>query len=121
LSNHLLDTPWPKVVRGKRTLAELPDAHPEPLTAILLDALRDSSQPPDDALPDTGVGLAHERMLSPPFIVSERYGTRASTVILVDRQGNVTMVERSFGPMGVPAGTAALSFALEADGAVSAA
>jgi uncharacterized protein with NRDE domain len=120
LSNHLLDTPWPKVVSGKRTLAALPDAQAAELTSTLLQSLRDSVSPPDAALPDTGVGLASERVLSPPFILSERYGTRASTVILVDRHGTVSMVEHSFGPMGVPAGTAALTFALDAAKAVSA-
>jgi uncharacterized protein with NRDE domain len=120
LSNHLLDTPWPKVVNGKQTLAALPDAHADTLTTTLLQSLRESTPPPDSALPDTGVGLPGERVLSPPFIVSERYGTRASTVILVDQHRTVSIVEHSFGPMGTPAGTTALTFTLATAGAVSA-
>lgn len=51
---------------------------------------------PDHLLPDTGVGLERERLLSPLFITSPTYGTRSSTVILVERDGTCTFVERSF-------------------------
>ena len=46
------------------------------------------------------VGLALERFLSPVFIRSEGYGTRASTVVLVG-EGEARIVERRFGPDGV--------------------
>lgn len=97
LSNRLLDTPWPKVVRGKRALAEVVaggDAlAPEAVIEILFDRVRGS----DAELPDTGVGVEVERLLSPLFIVGEGYGTRCSTVVLAGREGRLTFVERSFG------------------------
>jgi len=94
-SNALLDTPWPKVAQGKAALQELLAAGP-PEPDALLAILADTSRPPDHLLPDTGVGLARERLLASRFIVSPDYGTRASTVVLIDRTGQVTFVERSF-------------------------
>ena len=97
LSNHLLDTPWPKVVRGKRALAEVVESGdalaPEAVVQILSDRVRAA----DAELPDTGVGVLVERLLSPLFIVSPGYGTRCSTVVLVGRDGRLTFVERTFG------------------------
>lgn len=97
LSNHLLDTPWPKVARGKRALGEVigtGDAlAPEAVIEILFDRVRAA----DAELPDTGVGVEVERVLSPLFIASPGYGTRSSTVVLIDREGKLTFVERSFG------------------------
>lgn len=95
LSNHLLNTPWPKVQRGKAGLARLlaeEEFSPEELFALLAD----QTHPPDELLPDTGVGLELERLLSPAFIKSERYGTRCSTLLLVDNDGRASFVERSF-------------------------
>jgi uncharacterized protein with NRDE domain len=50
----------------------------------------------DDQLPDTGVGIDWERILSPIFITSPTYGTRSSTIILIDRQNRVTFTEKTF-------------------------
>jgi uncharacterized protein with NRDE domain len=98
LSNHLLDTPWPKVTRGKddlrRILQSPPDEWEEALFATL--TLRDPA--PDALLPDTGVGLERERALSAAFIATPEYGTRCSTVLLVGRDGNVTFTERTVNP-----------------------
>ncbi|MCI0401080.1 MAG: NRDE family protein [Gammaproteobacteria bacterium] len=96
LSNHLLDTPWPKVIDGKAALHKLlskeKEVDPEKIFAILADR----SIPDHDRLPNTGVGLEMERTLSPRFISSPHYGTRSSTVLLIDQCGNVTFIERSF-------------------------
>lgn len=119
LSNHLLDTPWPKVALGRRMLDALPDDPGPALTAILMRGLQGRSAPLDAELPDTGVGLERERVLAPPFIVSETYGTRASTVVLVDRSGSVSVVEESFGPMGMALGGTGLEFALDGAAAAS--
>ncbi|MBI2311913.1 MAG: NRDE family protein [Betaproteobacteria bacterium] len=102
LSNDLLDTPWPKVKRGKETLFGLLEQDGEPLTAGLFDMLADHSRPEDAHLPETGVGLEWERLLSAAFIASEDYGTRSSTVVLVARDGAVTFIEQSFGQGGGP-------------------
>lgn len=98
LSNALLDTPWPKVERGRAGLAAAlagdGDVDPEALFRVLWDA----EPAPDARLPDTGVGLERERMLSSPFIRGPEYGTRASTVLLVGRDGRVRFVERTVTP-----------------------
>lgn len=95
LSNHLLNTPWPKVEKGKQGLRQLLSAeHVDP--ERLFQLLADSEPAKDDELPDTGVGLGWERTLSPLFIRSADYGTRSSTVLLIDRQDHVCFVERTF-------------------------
>lgn len=114
LSNHLLDTPWPKVTRGKKALEGiLADAGAVPEEA-LFEILADHNRPPDDLLPRTGVSLEWERILSPPFIVSPIYGTRSSTVILIDRRGKVTFVEKVFNSSPNPQDTRRFEFSLEA-------
>lgn len=80
LSNHQLDTPWPKVQRGKRQLASL---LPGVTTAALIAMLQDDTLAEDIALPSTGVGLEMERMLSAMLIRSPVYGTRSSTALLL--------------------------------------
>lgn len=96
LSNHLLDTPWPKVAKAKTALRDVllsgKKLQPEALFKILGDRTRAA----DNELPDTGVTLGLERMLSPIFISSPAYGTRSSTIILVDHQGRVLFTERTY-------------------------
>lgn len=96
LSNHFLNTPWPKVIKGKTYLEEYlvstNEADPDELFKILLD----SEQAPDPHLPITGVGLEFERMLSPIFIKSPEYGTRSATVLLMDYENNITFAERTY-------------------------
>lgn len=113
LSNHLLDTPWPKVELGKQRLAALLDRRKDELTEGLFELLAERTLAPDDSLPQTGVGLARERVLSPAFIASTVYGTRASTVLLIDKRGNVTFIERSYTAGGEYTGVTNASFSLE--------
>ncbi len=96
LSNHLFDTPWPKVTRGKQALAELLRSDQELQPEAVFRVLADRDEAPDDSLPETGVGLEVERMLSPLFIASPAYGTRSSTLVLIDRQDQVVFIERTF-------------------------
>ncbi|MNM93522.1 hypothetical protein D3C81_1058990 [compost metagenome] len=97
LSNAGLDTPWPKLVKARAGLTQhLADPQPEALLALLGDNL----QAADGELPETGVGLSTERLLSSVFIASQNYGTRASTVLIVEADGRRRLVERSFGPFG---------------------
>jgi len=94
LSNKQLDTPWPKLLRAReRFERELATDHPEP--AALMRLLSDRNTAADGELPDTGIGLEWERLLSSAFIVSESYGTRCSTVVLINSDGIVTVEERS--------------------------
>jgi len=112
LSNDHLDTPWPKVRRAKQGLQaqiEQETVTPEGM----LDLLDDRRPAPDDQLPDTGFGRERERMLSPIFINGEQYGTRASTVLLIDREGTVTFVERTYNA-GVAHETRQFSFEIPA-------
>lgn len=112
LSNHLLDTPWPKVEMSKQALEQIPSQPVAAMTEALAGALAKREVPPGSALPDTGIGLTEERLLSPPFIAAGHYGTRMTTVILVDDAGRVAMEERTFGPYGAAIGTTRLAFEL---------
>ena len=99
LSNDRLDTPWPKLVRARQRLrTSLRQEHVD--RADLLDLLDDRQPAPDDKLPDTGVGLALERVLSPIRIVTDGYGTRVSTVLTLDRDGGGAISERTWTPDG---------------------
>ncbi|MBU0987735.1 MAG: NRDE family protein, partial [Proteobacteria bacterium] len=98
LCNHLINTPWPKVEKGKAALESLLDQNKEIDLEDVFKILGDRTYPPDDMLPDTGVGLSWERVLSPLFITSKYYGTRSSSVVLIERSGRTTFAERTFGP-----------------------
>lgn len=107
LSNHLLDTPWPKVTRSKKRLAELadPDTDCRPDTDKLFALLQSTDRPPDEKLPNTGLELETERLVSAPFIVNPAYGTRSSTVIVLNQEGTLTFIEKTYNPDGEVAGT----------------
>lgn len=112
LSNHWLDTPWPKVSDSKEALknwVEAGSTDPEPLFDILADRRRAS----DDKLPDTGVGIEWERMLSSRFIEGEEYGTRASTLYLVDRSNRAIFIEKSFDETGNESARVSYQFRIE--------
>jgi len=94
LSNHHLNTPWPKVAEGKRKLGGLLSGGNSFSPEAIFEVLASTTRPADDVLPDTGVGIEWERILSPIFVESPVYGTRFSTVLLVDKDGNVTFIER---------------------------
>lgn len=95
LSNHLLDTHWPKVITAKSRVEVIVQNSIVDAEHIFA-ALSDPVSFADNLLPDTGVELERERMLSPLFIENKEYGTRSSTVILVDRKGSTTFIERIF-------------------------
>jgi uncharacterized protein with NRDE domain len=111
LSNARLDTPWPKVTRTRDAVnawAARGDEDVAPLFAALADRM-----PARDAdLPSTGVPLEWERLLSAPFIVSDGYGTRCSTVLAIGRDGSARFVERSFDARGDATGEVAFDFAV---------
>lgn len=96
ISNHLIDTAWPKIQRGKDLLQGQLSGREKIDIEKIWKILADRSQPADDELPDTGVGLHWERVLSPLFIISPDYGTRSSSVVLLDKSGRVTIRERTF-------------------------
>ncbi|MGD8387756.1 MAG: NRDE family protein [Desulfobacteraceae bacterium] len=116
LSNHLLDTPWPKVQRGKAELERVLARHDSPLEEALFSLLRDQKKPPDSQLPDTGVGLEWERVLSPSFIQSPRYGTRSSTLVLIGRDDRVRFIEHSHDDSSREAPVVSHTFSLQTGG-----
>jgi uncharacterized protein with NRDE domain len=98
ISNHLLDTPWPKLTEGKRAFSGLIDNKPDFNAEDFIKMMADKTVFGDEELPDTGAGIKRERMLSPAFIESEDYGTRCTTVILATNAGKISFVEKSYKP-----------------------
>lgn len=114
ISNGAPDAPWPKVIQGRQALSALAAALPqqidtESFVAPALALLADDTRAADTQLPDTGVGLAVERALSPIFVRIDRedavgtdsplrqgYGTRASTLVAVDSSGGVQLWEQTY-------------------------
>jgi uncharacterized protein with NRDE domain len=109
LSNHWLDSPWPKLLRSRARLAELVAADrvaPDALFELLAD--REPADP--DEAPDTGLPPDWERALSSPFVRHDRYGTRCSTVLLIGHDGHTTMIERRFDANGALTGASRRAF-----------
>ncbi len=94
LSNHLLNTPWPKVAAGRDHLHQAINQLPD--TTQLLALLQNPNRAPDHLLPDTGIDLDWERLLSSAFIDSPDYGTRASTLLTIDSHGRVRFSEQTY-------------------------
>lgn len=94
LSNHLLDTPWPKVETSKisfKSALNKKEMNEEELFSVL----SDTSIPSDDSLPDTGLSPEIERAVSPVFVETPLYGTRSSTVILWNKNDEIKFIERT--------------------------
>ncbi|WP_249979283.1 NRDE family protein [Vreelandella olivaria] len=110
LSNDTLNTPWPKLKAVREAMAT---STPENWRYLTQHALHNPTQAPDSALPDTGVGIELERQLSAAFIVGERYGTRATTWLSMDKAGHICITEQRFGPLGCFEGETTLSTSSE--------
>ena len=107
LSNELLDTPWPKLQRVRRGFEAWLTRPPSASPAALFELLNDRTQAPEDAaLPHSGSGLPSEwdRILSAPFVLHPQYGTRCSSVVLLEPDGRLYLAERRFDARGEPAG-----------------
>jgi uncharacterized protein with NRDE domain len=100
ISNHLMDTPWPKTTATRIRIQEICRRQNAIDPEEIFQLLADKSRPPDDQLPDTGVGLAWEQILSSVFVSSDIYGTRSSAVILADNSGRITFGEKTFNSSG---------------------
>ncbi len=105
LSNQFLDTPWPKLKRVRQGfetwLGQSGEADPAGLFAILNDRARVGT---DEELPKTGISPEWERVLSAPFVRHPDYGTRCSTVLMLEPSGAGYLVERRFDAEGVQQG-----------------
>ena len=114
LSNHLLDSPWPKLLRTRQALARLvayDELEPDRVFALLAD--REPAA--EEEVPDTGLPRDWERALSAPFVAHGRYGTRASTLLLIEHAGRVTLHERRFDATGELTGATRQQFDSGAD------
>jgi uncharacterized protein with NRDE domain len=96
LSNHFLNTPWPKVETGKQRLQSYVKDTDYVDPNALFSILADTEEAPEESLPDTGIGLTLEKKLSSLFINLPEYGTRCSTVLTIDRHDNVLFMERTY-------------------------
>jgi len=111
LSNHLLDTPWPKVQRLRHALERWLAAATDERSAFdersaadersaLWEALSDRQRAEPHQLPATGVTPEWEHLLSAPFVRHPDYGTRCSSLLLVGHDNRVVFEERSFDAAG---------------------
>lgn len=112
LSNHLLDTPWPKVANAKSRLLSAIDAGRDQSAA--LDLLRDATPAPQHALPSTGVSAEWESLLSSAFIKAPQYGTRCSTIVRMDAEAHAFFDEWSWDAAGEQAHRVSMDFVLDA-------
>ena len=114
LSNHTLNEPWPKVTIAKSSLDAILGAEmaEEARQLAIYDVLSNDAAALDDALPDTGVGIEWERVLSSALIVTPEYGTRASTILSVANSGDVSFAEHTREVDGTVRGVARFNFEL---------
>ena len=109
LSNHLLNTPWPKLSKGKSRLEKIISKevfeHEQ-----LFEIMHDNKKFPDDSLPSTGIDSKFEKELSSIFINTHKYGTRATTLVMIKRTGEVIFIEKSFGSSGEKIGEKQFQF-----------
>ena len=115
LSNHTLNEPWPKVTMAKSALDNTLQAEmsEDALQIAIYAILSNDTIASDGALPNTGVGIEWERVLSPALIVTEKYGTRASTILSVANNDGVSFEERTRANDGAVSGVAKFSFHLQ--------
>ena len=116
MSNHLLDTPWPKVLRAKKRMKAILNEKGAALEEALFALLSDRHFPPENKLPPTGVERDWEKVLSPIFIKSPGYGTRSSTILLVGKNNHVNFVEKVFDGKPEPWIISRFSFSIKKEG-----
>ncbi|MBF0378262.1 MAG: NRDE family protein [Desulfamplus sp.] len=106
VSNHTLNTPWVKVQIVKEGLKKIVENQTSSFTNIsdiesnLYAMMQSNTIAPDEFLPDTGVGIELERKLSPVFVSMKGYGTRSTSVVLWDIEGNLTFSEITWSENG---------------------
>jgi uncharacterized protein with NRDE domain len=122
LSNEFLDSPWPKLKRVRQGFeswlerqadvsANMPantSESPRPIVTDLLALLADGTPAPEGS-PSTGLSPDWERTLSSPFVTHPTYGTRCSTILLIEPSGAAVMFERRFDSRGQASGDSEFS------------
>ena len=116
LSNGLIDSAWPKLEKGKAQLEKILRSNNYVSSDKILELLSDTTEFPDNSLPDTGIDLKWERIFAPIFIKSRDYGTRCSTVVTIDSDGKVMFTERTFNKEGQELQTATHNFMIDTTG-----
>jgi uncharacterized protein with NRDE domain len=112
LSNEFLDSPWPKLQRVRKAFetwlaSEAEGGGGDPVEH-LFSMLADPTPAPEGS-PGTGLSADWERTLSSPFVIHPTYGTRCSTILLIEPSGAVVMAERRFDPSGQAIGNTAIT------------
>jgi len=95
LSNAFLDTPWPKTEQSKKDFSNAILGN-NPDEEAIFRFLKNPKTYPSDQLPNTGLTPEMEKAISPVFIETDKYGTRCSTLLMIDNNGQVTFIERTF-------------------------
>jgi uncharacterized protein with NRDE domain len=98
LSNAFLDTPWPKTETARSGFEEIINPDRPIDEDAIFDLLRNQTRYPDELLPSTGLSQEMERAVSSIFITSDGYGSRCSTLIFSDSNGNTTFIEKTYKP-----------------------
>ena len=117
LSNALLDGPWHKVERSKHLLAALIERDAVN-TSMLMQLMNDRHRAPAAEVDSGRLDFATAHAVTAPFIVMPEYGTRCTTIVLLDRNGRWQITERRFDPDGSSTGETALSFVATGDAQV---
>ena len=100
ISNGDLNSAWPKVEWAKQRMSFIMNSKQADNHEDLLNMLNARQVPDDARLPDTGIGVEWERILAPVFIRTKQYGTRASTVLTIDRDNKLIFSERTYDDQG---------------------
>lgn len=111
VSNAMLDTPWPKLVRVRSAMTDWFDT-PEHNLEALFKPLRDTKESASPDTPELDIPAPFNKALTAPFIIGENYGTRSTSVVTVSGNDLVTMVERRFEPDGSSSGETDVQFSL---------
>ena len=109
LSNASLDTPWAKLVRTKATLTALIESNKVNATELLR-LLADQTPAAISEVDNSELPFKLARSLTAPFIVSDSYGTRCSTTLMISYDGKTEFCERRFDARGVARGDSNFSF-----------
>lgn len=111
VSNAMLDTPWPKLVRVRSAITDWFDTTEHTLESLFL-PLRDTAESASPDTPELDIPAPFNKALTAPFIIGENYGTRSTSVVTVTGDDNLTMVERRFDPDGTSSGETKVQYAL---------
>ena len=100
ICNGALDDIWPKMTQGEKLLKDAIKLQGNISIEALFDLMTNDKQALPNLLPSTGLSEEWEQLLSSIFILSPTYGTRTTTILTQDTQGNVDVYDRSYNPLG---------------------